>query len=530
MILGPDRNPLSVPAGKLRLPLDEAVARAAPGFTPMAIPAPDVLAVDFDEPDNPQQVRRLDVLKDELAAAGYVPVITASGRPGHQHLWCLIEDVDDRERLFRVAEALKLSLRRGRPIRLPLAPHAEGLPVHLVSPETRDAALRAVRRTAPAPALPPPAPPVASTGLRLVKAGRAVRPLGTRQAKALRDGALAAGYDTRHGADLGIALSAIQAGWTFNQLREEYDNPSNTGGERYRHSPPPVGGVDYLRRTWEAAAARAEARPATTDPHAVAELLSRWQLDALGQPWPGRSGATDLALYTAMVSAALAASPATLTPAVSRQEMADSIAVWPSVAEQALSRLLTRKCIVEHEKGDIRSRTRWRILPPPSGGEAGVLGSPLGRTENEYTVLALSPGHDAFTSGGLGLTGWQLLSVLNPLDPLTPGALSARTGRDIKTTRRYVRRFCDLGLAEPSGDGYCRAPVPDLDAAAESLRVTGAAGARAAVGAAKRAAWVAMRDNRDAAVAKLVSFDPDTGEVLHRTGDDAQHRQRGNTY
>jgi hypothetical protein len=517
MILGPDRQPLpAAQGGNLRLDLKEAIERAATGFTPMAIPAPDVLAVDFDEPEKPQQVRRFDVLKDELAAAGYVPVITASGRPGHRHLWCLIENAADHKRLADLAkEGLNLSLRRGQPMRLPLAPHAEGLPVSLVSPETPEGALRAVRRTVP----PAPHIPAQRTGLHVVRppqpTSAPTTALGAKPAKALRHGAEAAGYSTRHGADMGIALSAVQTGWTFEQLQAAYDNPANAGASKYLQLGP-AKGLDYLRQTWVKAQTTAATRPARPDPHAAAELLAGWRLEALSQPWPGRPGATDLALYLAFVQAGLTAPQATLTPALSRTEMADAIGQWLSTVNRSLKRLEAAGAVKEHEKGDQQNRTRWRILPPPLTGVAGPLGSQLGGQKLSGPTTPVDPAHDLFTAGGLQHNGWHLLSVLTPHEEVTAAHLAAHTGRNVKTVRGYLRQFVDLQLAVPFGDGYVRSHHLDLDAAAAALGLTGASAARAAAGAAKRTAWRSRQDRRDAAVAKATRFDPATAEVLDR--------------
>jgi predicted transcriptional regulator len=516
MILGPDRQPLKTADGSfLRVDVAEALSSAVPGCTPMAIPAPDVLAVDFDEPDNPQQVRRFEVLKDELAAAGYVPVITASGRPGHRHLWCLIEDAADNKRLTDLAkEGLKLSVRRGRPIRLPLAPHSEGLPVSLISPETPEGALRAVRRTVPTP----PYIPVQRqpTGLHVVRPTSVpTTALGSKPAKALRHGADAAGYATRHGADMGIALSAVQAGWTFEHLHAAYDSPTNAGASKYRQLGP-VKGLDYLRQTWQSAQRRAQNAPPRIDPEGAAELLATWQQQALARPWPARSGATDLALYLAFVQAGLTAPRATLTPAFSRTEMADAIGVWHSAVEKALRRLMDAGAVKEHEKGDRDHRTRWRVLPPPVTGERGVLVSQReNREEHPSLALQVDPAHDLFAGRALGLNAWQVLSVLGPDEPATAASLAAHTGRDVKTVRGYLRQFDDLHLAVPFGDGYVRVPQPNLDAAAAALGVVGASAARAAASAAKRANVVALRGKRENAAAKVVRADPTTGEVLN---------------
>jgi hypothetical protein len=536
MILGPDRQPLKAADGSLlRLDIPEAVRRAAPGFTPMAIPAPDVLAVDFDEPDNPQQARRFDVLQDELAAAGYVPIVTASGRPGHRHLWCLLEeDASERKRLMDLAkDGLKLRgcVRSGRPIRLPLAPHAEGLPVSLLSPETPEGALRAARRTGPTPPYIPAQtqPP----GLHLVRPTRPTsaptNPLGAKPAKALRHGAEAAGYSTRHGADMGIALSAVQAGWTFERLRAAYDTPANAGGSKYRQLGP-VKGLDYLRRTWQSAERRAQNAPPRIDPEGAAELLITWQQQALAQPWPTRAGATDLALYLAFVQAGLIA-PATLTPAFSRTEMADAIGVWHSAVEKALRRLMDAGAVKEHQKGDRDHRTRWRVLPPPVTGERGVLGSPRG-TEKDHTSLALpvDPSHDLFAGRALGLNAWQVLSVLGPDEPATAASLAARTGRDVKSVRSYLRQFDELQLAVPFADGYVRMPQPNLDAAAAALGVVGASAARAAASALKRANVVELRAKRANAAAKVVRADRATGEVLNSWSTPAGTRPAGPTH
>jgi hypothetical protein len=96
--------------------LSEAVASGRAFCVPVA---PDVLAVDCDDPDLEYRVQ---ALADRLRRDGLAPVLLASGHPGHLHLFCRIYDPALLKR-YRDHQAHVRGLDvRGR-IRPPLAPH-----------------------------------------------------------------------------------------------------------------------------------------------------------------------------------------------------------------------------------------------------------------------------------------------------------------------------------------------------------------------------------------------------------------------
>ncbi len=372
MILGPDRKPIKEPGSlrPLRLPLREAVEQADVGRTPMALPAADVIALDVDSTDSPDALDQLRVFREQANRLGVIePVETASGRDQHRHVWLVVEDAAHRERLITLARALGLSVRCDQPMRLPLAPYYDDSgTVRLLSPATTDAARHAVLREGPVPRRPVkvPAQPVPQRR----PSAPTPKPLGKKQQKALLEGHKAAGYETRHGADQGVATSAYSLGWTFDQFAALYERPEHApGASKYRELGP--GGLAYLQRNWRTAETTVAHSAPVADAQDVVALLSDWRITARYSPWPNRGGPADQALYLALLEAGLTAPQPTVTPAFSRYDMCEALGKSKSTAEQALSRLRKAGAVTEEEKGDTSNRSRWRLRPPPQANSNG---------------------------------------------------------------------------------------------------------------------------------------------------------------
>ena len=108
-----------------RLPISVAV-RTGVCFYVMA--RPGMLCADFDRADDAPRARRLCGYLEDLRL---LPVLVASGQPGHRHVVCKVP-----EQLWKptgaVARRLGADVRGS--IRPPLTPHRHGLAVELLSP------------------------------------------------------------------------------------------------------------------------------------------------------------------------------------------------------------------------------------------------------------------------------------------------------------------------------------------------------------------------------------------------------------
>jgi hypothetical protein len=102
--------------------------------------AAEILAIDCDEPSRVGAVEQLAVA---LREDGEVPILLASGRPDHRHLFCRIGERNKRE--YYRARAKQEGLQVRSAIRPPLAPHRLGLSVALLNPTDPATALAALR-------------------------------------------------------------------------------------------------------------------------------------------------------------------------------------------------------------------------------------------------------------------------------------------------------------------------------------------------------------------------------------------------
>lgn len=146
MLIGDANDPV-----RTRISIEQAIDIALrDGFAPVITPDDDVIPIDGD---NPSRQAVLDVWVARARELGVKPVVIASGRPGHQHVWARVEDAGLRARLTSVGRDLGLSMRIGQGMRPPLAPHKQGLPVYLIDPSDPEEALRWLSPTAPPPVI-----------------------------------------------------------------------------------------------------------------------------------------------------------------------------------------------------------------------------------------------------------------------------------------------------------------------------------------------------------------------------------------
>jgi hypothetical protein len=103
----------------------------------------DMLALDADDEAKGRFVE--EILAPEISSKGISPVVIASGRPGHRHLFARIEDRRLKRELADRAQERGIDVRRT--IRPPLSPHRLGLAVALLSPSSVTEALKALQPT-----------------------------------------------------------------------------------------------------------------------------------------------------------------------------------------------------------------------------------------------------------------------------------------------------------------------------------------------------------------------------------------------
>ena len=143
------------------------------------------------------------------------PVIMASGRPGHLHIFVVVGDRSIRERCASEAKELGLDVRTGQRIRSPFAPHRLGLQPRLVYPASIEDAYQDLGPS------------------KLVLLRRISRDCLLFLSKGIWDGA--AGNDVdRSRAIFSLAISWINAGRSKDSLWRALKNPNNLGGQKIK--------------------------------------------------------------------------------------------------------------------------------------------------------------------------------------------------------------------------------------------------------------------------------------------------------
>ena len=426
--------------------LEAAVLAAQTGLVPLASPAGDVFVIDFDPTDSGSPpASALARVIDMCRPPGIGFVLAASGRPGHRHLWVCVPDDALREALIRRVHAEGFrpkDVRRGTGGRVKLP----GLPYYDTSGEPR--------------LLEPASVVEATTKIRTVRVRASrwtVAELGVKPSRGFFEGT---GYASRSEIDVAVCLSAVSEGASFKALQQQYEaHQGAPGTERTRQR-----GFEVLERDWKAAVERFLDRPPVGDKTEVLERLQGLREAALDAPWPGATGSLDLALYLALVEAGLR--HGTLTPAVSRLEMAEALDRGESTVNDALQRLLSRGRVREVKTGNRRERSVWEVLPIHSVDKSSSISlHSIGGCENNYSDLRSLPvasfNHLAFQQGALGSTGWRVLLWLCPCCPRAAIQLSALTGLSESAVFTALHELRKAEIADnPLGDGYVCIPDP----------------------------------------------------------------------
>lgn len=491
-----------------RRPLDALVGGAF-----LVVPRPDVLVVDCDVAPDPsgatrdavlaapssgedgpsspagapgvstetsppsaaqRRIQALKALEEALGAVGITPVVVASGRPGHRHLFASVGPPGrHRTAIERWCREAGLDVRTNG-VRPPGSPHRSGLEVRVLAPE-RSVLLEALA----------PRRSTADLGAVCDALGTAV--LSVRMWTTLRTGHAATGYPSASEARMALAVAAGAAGYGPEWLASVLADEANALGETWR-----ARGASWqareLARLWTKAAAWREAHPRPAPFRTRADALAAledWRAALADAPWPGMGGATDLAVAEAL--GLLARRGGGVVFVAPLTEIALGAGVSRCTARRSLRRLCTAGWLRQERRPSPTTATLWRLLVPP------------GRTPTP--TRATDPGEeDDISDLGADLARWQGIGksaarVLRELsgEPLHPVALASRLSSSVNAVSLLCRRLARLGLAERHRGGWVRG----RSSPAAIAHLLGVAGRRAADAACYAAECLARRRQRE---------------------------------
>ncbi|GAA0945891.1 helix-turn-helix domain-containing protein [Actinocorallia libanotica] len=193
------------------VPIEDAVSS---GMAFAVDPRTGVVALDLDSPELVTEGLKVKDWAESLLGAG--TVLTASGREEHRHLWVILpEEMSEED--FREALGANYpgipgdAVRHTQATRPPLSPHRWGLPVSLIDPPT---VAEALSRLSP-------------NGTPSEK--EEAKQLPPKFARLMREGDTEGKRDTRHGAEMAIAIAAVVTGFSRDWYVGESLDPTNRG-------------------------------------------------------------------------------------------------------------------------------------------------------------------------------------------------------------------------------------------------------------------------------------------------------------
>jgi hypothetical protein len=198
----------------------------------------------------------------------------------------------------------------------------------------------------------------------------------------------------------------------------------------------------------------------------VSKLARSLQSWALTRPWPGRTGATDKAVYLAHLKIVLRCGQDPHGASV--RELAELAGIVWGTAKNANHRLITARLLNLATRFTSTDPAYYSLIIPPSQDTLP------GAVAGECALMTQS--HDVFRFKALGKTGYDVWRSLlaHRSDSVWVNDIVAETGRKIRTVERKLARMQRLGMAERVARGYWRAfPDVDLDKAAEALDTSG---------------------------------------------------------
>lgn len=426
-----------------RAPLEVAVREDRAFFVSVRN---DILALDFDSATAAQEAEQAYV---RLLRAGYAPVLCASGRADHRHLFCSVpprfrEQVLDQLRLRDRGQVVRDT------IRPPLSKHRDG--------EARSELLL------------PASPHEASQRLMGLQG---VRALGERATFALQSSS----SRDASGTIFSIALGAANAGWTWEDFELALSCPdtpaSNLLGRRCQEQGRERT-LDWLHHhVWCPAVEQVRLSPAVRSQAVPAGVLAAaaW---AMARPWPGRAGPADFCVFIALVWFWRRSGQRRFDASERDIAVVAGISSRRTV-QRALRRLRELEIdgapvLVTSSNGHpvtrLHQAATWEIRTIPATAGTSMTESTL---DQIWAVVQ----HDAFrNSVGLGKTGALVMAHLVHGGMQTVAELALVSGTSARTTKEKLLTMEQLGLVVQIGEEWS-CTDQDWDRAATDLGALG---------------------------------------------------------
>jgi hypothetical protein len=401
---------------------------------------PDVLACDYDASNGDRAVERLLVALEGLPSAR-PPVVLASGRAGHRHVFTRVGTAEDYDKAKQAAKEIGFDVRRT--IRPPLVRHRQGLPVSLLEPPTvQEAILRLTAtdeylpysRRVFAPqtemtSLPKPWTPLPDHMMALLRTADS----GT-GAYVTADGVL-----DRSSAIQGFLCSAAGCGWTYEEIRDALFDPANALGQRVREMRPDAAQT-WLEGSWSKAVDYITKHERQCD-----ALLDHAQKTLSGT----RTSATDLKVITALIE--LCRGLYRFSVDFSQRDWMDQAGISGSITLRKSKARLMPLWFTSSPGNRHRDANRYTV--------STALAPPVSTLRE---INAVDMGHDIWRYKALLPNGYRVYRFLLDHGPSSSAEIHKALGIGKPTIRGRLTHLEDWGLCK-SDAGIYTAIIVDLD-------------------------------------------------------------------
>lgn len=450
------------------VPIDEAVDS---GRAFLVEPRQGVIALDIDTAQDWAWAERA---RDALEESGCRFVLTASGRPGHGHMWVIAPPGwTNKYTKLRVYEAAgqhdRSQARADNGTRPPYSPH-RSMPIRstVVEPDPQTALswFRETHRRE--------IPESQRARLRWFNPSTAALHKGT-PSRSLTIGR--------------VAVAMVNARWTFEDFLAELRDRSNETASKYREMAPGLRD-DWAESVWQEATEFVRTAPPRTPAQVARERLNPLLTCMNDLDWPARTGANDRAVYRALLGIGLSAGSVEVSASI--RQLSDLAALSKNGVTAALKRLGDRGLIRRTRTAEGGHAATYRVAGwgaqpggPPGvlfggGAEAGAsadstpsdraesavprtISSPLRGDQGLVMVRTTALLADIFTNGtGLGLSCRETWEALPTTPTTTAEAVGLRPGAlRHRTVRGHLNTLAAHGLAERTGSRWSRV-VPSV--------------------------------------------------------------------
>ncbi len=325
----------------------------------------------------------------------------------------------------------------------------------------------------------------------------------------LRHGDRTRRYTTRSEVVQALAVAAVNAGWSRQQLLDELLDPRNEGGARVRQQ---RDADAYVARSWTRAAEFIAASPPISDPSAARAAIAELRdlADAHPDRWRGKTGLTDRKVFEAHLEIATAA--AHLQHTASIRQVAETAGVHRDTVLRAQGRLRADRLLTLVDVGEGTLASRWRLPDPQRVSWPNTATSP--HTPTPGASGRVPPRHDLWRMRALGSAAWQVARHLHA-QALTLDQLAAATRLHRRTLQRALQRLVNHRLVEKVRDAW-QLVSDEFDQAARRAGLAGAGQRQRVVHLEDRQAYRLWRARRRLAFVgdqPHTLVDPVTGET-----------------